>query len=60
MQWGADGFAIKGNPDEKIYKARYVVKGYSQVPGIDYNETFSPIADMTPVCVLMQFTVQHD
>lgn len=47
-------YAIKENPDGGIYKARYVAKGYSQVAGIDYNETFSPTADITSVRVLMQ------
>ncbi|RXN12697.1 Retrovirus-related Pol poly from transposon TNT 1-94 [Labeo rohita] len=53
-------YTIKENPDEIIYKARYVAKGYSQVPGIDYNETFSPTADMTSVRVLMQLAAQYD
>lgn len=53
-------YAIKENLDEVIYKARYVAKGYSQVPGIDYNETFSPTADMTSVRALMQLAVQYD
>lgn len=29
-------------------------KGYSQEPGTDYDETFSPTADMTSVRVVMQ------
>ena len=30
------------------WRARDVKKGYSQVHGIDYNETFAPVAKMTP------------
>ncbi len=60
MQWGADGLKIvKENPVETAYKARYVAKGNSQVAGIDYNETFSPTADMSSVCSLMQLAAQH-
>ena len=52
-------YTIKENP-EKTYKARYVAKGYSQVSGIDYKETFSPTANMTSVRSLMQIAVQHN
>ena len=40
-------FAADGSPLK--YKAILVAKGYSQVHGIDYNETFSPVAKMDSI-----------
>lgn len=54
-------FTVKETPDQSdTFKARYVAKGYSQVEGIDYKETFSPTASMTSVRALMQIAVQND
>ncbi|PIK49005.1 copia-like retrotransposable element, partial [Apostichopus japonicus] len=44
----------------KSFKARYVAKGYSQIAGVDYFETFAPTVNMTSVRALMQLAVQQN
>lgn len=44
-------FKIKHNVDGSIekYKARFVARGFSQKEGIDYEETFAPVARYTSI-----------
>ncbi|GJS20503.1 zinc finger, CCHC-type containing protein [Tanacetum coccineum] len=42
------------------YKARLVVKGYTQTSGIDYEETFSHVADIRAIRILIAIAAYYD
>ena len=41
-------------------KARLVAKGYSQVEGLDFGETYAPVARLEAIRILLAYATHHD
>lgn len=54
-------FVRKRNENGEVvrYKARLVAQGFSQRPGIDYEETYSPVVDATTFRFLISLAIRE-
>nr|KYP32395.1 Copia protein [Cajanus cajan] len=54
-------YRTKLNPDGSIqkHKARLVVKGYSQMAGIDYGDTFTSVARPETIRLIVALAAQY-
>ena len=48
-------FCIKWNADRSLekYKAQLIARGFTQIYGVDYLNTYSPVAQFSSICVAM-------
>jgi len=52
-------YKVKHNADGSVrkYKTRLVAKGYAQIYGIDYEETYNSIAKMTIIRIIIVMAI---
>lgn len=55
-------FTVKYKADGSVerYKARLVVKGFTQTHGIDYQEAFAPVATINSIRILLSLVVNFN
>lgn len=55
-------YSIKLNADGSIdrYKARLVAKEFTQIYGVDYTQTFAPLAKLNTIRILIPVAANRD
>ena len=53
LKRGASGEIVK-------YKAHLIAQGFTQVPGLDYGDTFALVAKLTTIRILLALTARFD
>jgi hypothetical protein len=51
-KWDEHGIVVRN-------KARLVVQGYSQIEGVDFDETFAPVARLESIRILLSIACHH-
>ena len=54
-------FRLKHNPDGTVnrYKARLVARGFQQLPGLDFSETYSPVIKPSTIRIIFTLAALH-
>ena len=55
-------YALKRDAAGNIirYKARLVAQGFSQVPGVDFFDTYAPVAKLASIRMALAYGTQRD
>src|SRR3954466_15991697 len=51
---------IDADGNVTVYKARLVAKGFRQIQGVDYDETFLPVAKLKSVRIMLAIAAYYD
>jgi hypothetical protein len=51
---------FKADGTLETYKAHWVLCGFTQRPGVDYDESFSPVVKPVTVCTVLSLALSQD